>query len=86
MDGSIKPIVFRYKGYRFFFFSNEGIPIEPVHIHVQKNECLAKFWIVPEISLAESYGFRDSELLMLLKLIAKNENLIMEKWNEYFDL
>jgi len=28
------PLVFRWKGYRFHFFSNEGDPREPVHIHV----------------------------------------------------
>ena len=37
------PIVFRYKGYRFFFFSNEGDPREPMHIHVRKGEASAKF-------------------------------------------
>ncbi|MFT0172652.1 DUF4160 domain-containing protein [Paraburkholderia mimosarum] len=27
------PVVFRYNGIRFFFYSNEGDPREPVHIH-----------------------------------------------------
>jgi hypothetical protein len=27
------PVVFRYRGFRFFFYSNEGNPREPVHIH-----------------------------------------------------
>lgn len=31
------PLVFRWKGYRFHFFSNEGDPREPVHIHVTKD-------------------------------------------------
>jgi len=30
---SIMPVVFRYRGYRFFFYSNEGDPREPLHIH-----------------------------------------------------
>ncbi|MGF6267191.1 hypothetical protein OKW49_008185 [Paraburkholderia youngii] len=29
------PVVFRYNGIRFFFYSNEGDPREPVHIHAQ---------------------------------------------------
>ena len=37
------PVVFRYKGYRFFFFSNEGDPLEPMHIHVRRGEATAKF-------------------------------------------
>jgi hypothetical protein len=28
------PVVLRYKGFRFFFYSNEGSPREPVHVHV----------------------------------------------------
>jgi hypothetical protein len=39
------PTVLLIKGYRFFFFSNEGN--EPVHIHVERAECYAKFWIEP---------------------------------------
>ena len=36
------PLVFRWKGYRFHFFSNEGDPREPVHIHVTKDGADAK--------------------------------------------
>lgn len=41
------PTIFRYKGYRFFFFSNEGFPPEPPHVHVRQGERVAKFWLVP---------------------------------------
>ncbi|MDE2129128.1 MAG: DUF4160 domain-containing protein [Betaproteobacteria bacterium] len=36
------PVVFRHKGFRFFFFSNEGNPREPIHIHVMKDGIDAK--------------------------------------------
>jgi hypothetical protein len=49
------PAIFRYRGYRFFFYSNEGAPSEPLHIHVVKGESVAKFWLEPDISVAESY-------------------------------
>ena len=29
------PVVFRYKAYWFFFYSNEGNPRESMHIHVR---------------------------------------------------
>ena len=32
------PTVFRHLGFRFFFYSNEGNPLEPVHIHVMNAE------------------------------------------------
>jgi hypothetical protein len=28
------PVVCRWNGFRFHFFSNEGDPLEPVHVHV----------------------------------------------------
>ena len=39
------PEVFREGGYRFFFFSLEGM--EPPHIHVESAEKYAKFWLNP---------------------------------------
>jgi len=33
----IMPVVFRDRGYIFFFYSNEGTQREPVHIHVEKD-------------------------------------------------
>ena len=36
------PVVFRQDGYRFHFFSREGNPPEPIHIHVAKAEADAK--------------------------------------------
>lgn len=51
------PVVLRYKGYTFFFFSNEGNPREPLHVHVRKSGASAKFWLETQVRVAESYGF-----------------------------
>ena len=78
------PIVFLFKGHKFFFFSNEGDPREPVHIHIRKGEKLAKFWIRPYAQLAESYGFSSKELNEIRKIIDNRRREIEEAWNEYF--
>jgi hypothetical protein len=39
------PVVFRERGFKFFFYSNEGNPREPIHIHVEKGTVEAKFWL-----------------------------------------
>lgn len=78
------PVILRYKGYAFLFFSNEGNPLEPPHVHVRKGECVAKFWIVPEVSLDEAYGFSSSELHEIMKVVEENRELIERRWNEYF--
>jgi hypothetical protein len=79
------PVVFRHRGCRFFFFSNEGDPPEPIHIHIQCGERLAKFWIEPQVQLAESYGFSAVELRKLSKVVAEHATLIVERWHEHFD-
>jgi len=78
------PIVFRYKGFRFFFYSNEGYPREPMHIHARKGEAVAKFWLEPELSVAESYDLTSAELRELMEAAEKNNELIKRYWNEHF--
>jgi hypothetical protein len=72
---------------RFFFFSNEGNPLEPCHIHVRKAEAIAKFWVLEDgVILAESYGLSSSELQKLHKIIQKNQITIRSAWHEYVNL
>jgi hypothetical protein len=75
------PTVLRVRGYRFFFFSLEGN--EPPHIHVEQAERFAKFWLNP-VLLVKSRGFRSNELTNLHRIIGENQELLLEKWNEYF--
>jgi hypothetical protein len=80
------PVVFRYKGYRFFFYSNEGDPREPLHIHVRKAESVAKFRLDPEPGISEAYGFTSSELRELLEVAIENTVVIRRYWNEHFNI
>ena len=72
-------------GYRFRFFSNEGNPIEPCHIHIQKDRSRAKYWLEPFISLEYNYGFSVKELSKFRKIIEGNSETIKNKWNEHFN-
>ena len=78
------PKVFEWKGYKFFFFSNENEPLERCHIHVRKDENVAKFWLNPIIALASSWGMTSKELKVLEKIIEENQETIRSKWNEHF--
>jgi len=79
------PIVFVFRGIKFFFFSNEGSPREPIHIHVRKGSKLAKFWIEPVISLAESWDFSSKELNQIARIVRARKAEIVEAWNEHFE-
>ena len=76
------PSILTEKGYRFFFWSLEGN--EPSHIHVEKDNNYAKFWLNP-VEIANSKGFKSHELTDLFKIVIKNKNLFEELWNEYFN-
>ena len=72
-------------GYRFFFFSNEGSPLEPRHIHIRKHGALAKFWIDDKkCLLAENIGFTAKELKEIEVIANKNITKIKGAWNGYF--
>ena len=53
------PTVLRSDGYRFYFYSHE--PNEPLHVHVDKSGCTAKFWLEP-VCVARSIGFAAKEI------------------------
>lgn len=77
-------MIFRYKGFRFFFYSNEGSPREPIHVHVSGGDGEAKFWLGPTVHLDSSNGFDAQTLRELIEVVEQNAILIERKWNEYF--
>jgi hypothetical protein len=78
------PTVFRERGFRFFFYSNEGTPREPVHIHVEKDDIEAKFWLNPGVRVAYNEGYDARTLRELLAIVLRNRLRIEGAWNEYF--
>jgi hypothetical protein len=75
------PTVFRAGPYRFFFYASDRD--EPLHIHVERDDKVAKYWLDP-IRLQTSGGFNRVELKQLHSIITENQALLMEAWNEYF--
>jgi Domain of unknown function (DUF4160) len=75
------PTVLRIEGFRFFFYSKEGN--EPAHVHVERGEDRAKFWLSP-VSLVWADGFNASEINKLLRIVRENAVFFLERWNEFF--
>lgn len=74
------PELFRMFGIRFFFFSNEHLPI---HVHVRNADGTARFEIKP-LKLIENKGMKQKDIYLAESIIEENADLIEEKWNEYF--
>jgi hypothetical protein len=80
----VSPVVFRYRGYKFHFFANEGTPREPVHVHVTKDGVDAKFWLWPEVHVAYNDGFDQRTMRLLTQLVTDRRAAIDEAWNDFF--
>lgn len=78
------PVVFRSGGFRFFFYSNEGSPREPAHIHIEQGGREAKFWLRPGVSVTYNDGFNARTLGDLLSLVEANRDRIEKAWSDFF--
>jgi hypothetical protein len=56
---------------------------EPPHVHVDRDDLSAKFWLAP-VSLARNLGFSAVELRRLQRLVTEHEPQLVEAWNECF--
>jgi hypothetical protein len=67
---------------QFYFWSNEH---EPVHIHVKKGRCLAKFLVEPAVEPVDNKGFKPQELKLAETIIEENRDIILTLWKSWFN-
>ncbi len=75
------PTVLKIGAYRLYFYSHE--PNEPPHIHVDRDDSSAKFWL-ESVSLTNNIGFSAKELRKLQTIVEENQQTLLEAWNGYF--
>ncbi len=75
------PTILRAGPYRFFFYA--GDKDEPLHIHVERDDKVAKFWLDP-VRLQSSGGFGRAEIAKMHKIVEQNKAKLKEAWDEYF--
>ncbi len=75
------PTILRSGPYRVYFYSHE--PGEPPHVHVDREELSAKFWL-KSVSVAANFGYSARELNTIEQLIAQNQQRLLRAWNEFF--
>ncbi len=73
------PTVLRIRGFKFFFFSQEGN--EPPHVHVAKGDGEAKIWLNP-VKLAYNEGFKKQELSAIIVMVERHEAELLRAWNK----
>lgn len=75
------PTVLRRGPFRFFFYASDGG--EPPHVHVERDDCLAKFWLDP-VRLERSHAFDRHEIHRISEIIESHRDPLLEAWNEFF--
>jgi hypothetical protein len=75
------PTVLRSGPYRFFFYSGDAA--EPPHVHVERDEKSAKFWLGP-VRLQDSWGFSRVEIARLEAIVQENVDALLRSWDEFF--
>lgn len=76
------PTVIRAGPYRFFFYAADRD--EPMHVHVERDDNTAKFWLDP-VRLHSSGGFSTSEINKIQSLIRERQADLVRRWNEFFN-
>ena len=75
------PTVLRIGAYRLFFYSADAG--EPPHVHVERDDNVAKFWIDP-VRLVPRGGFRRPELREVERVVVEHEKALLEAWRGFF--
>jgi hypothetical protein len=79
------PTILLIRGWRVFFYSNEGD--EPVHVHARKGEAECKIWLRPELwEIEEAWSCHLSPRLRreIRKIVFDHFDLILEEWARHF--
>lgn len=76
------PTVLIQDGYRFFFYSNDHLPL---HMHVEKQGGTAKFALEP-LEIIKANNFSAADLKKIRKIIEVNIESFKKRWNEHFNL
>ena len=75
------PTVHREAGFVFYFYAEEGT--EPPHVHADKGDGTAKFWLNP-VRLARTEGLKVSEVRHAMRIVERQRTKLLEAWNEFF--
>ncbi|WP_027269050.1 DUF4160 domain-containing protein [Leptolyngbya sp. PCC 6406] len=68
--------------YRFFCYA--GDRDEPPHVHVERDQAEAKFWLTP-VRLHSNKGFSRKEINRIQKQVEENQEQLLEGWHDFFN-
>jgi hypothetical protein len=78
------PVLLRLEGFRYFFYSFEGAPREPPHVHVRKDNMEAKYWLTPDVRRAWSKRLDPRTLKMIETVVNDRRDEFEDQWHVFF--
>ena len=78
------PTILMLQGWRIYFYSNEGD--EPIHVHCQKGDAEAKYWINSddfEAIEVYSYNMSPNDKRAIRRIIFTHFDYIIDEWNKF---
>jgi len=75
------PTTLRSGPYRFYFYSYDCN--ERRHTHVDRENMSAKFWLDPDVSLAENFGYNRKELRDVERIVQDNWERLINEWDAF---
>ena len=84
------PQVFKVGAYVVYFWANEGKPLEPIHVHIEKGTPSAnstKVWITKSgksLLCNNNSQIAAKTLRNIMDIIEARNQYIVEKWYDFF--
>lgn len=84
------PSLFRLFGFIVYFWSNEGLPLEPIHVHIAKGTPsgnATKIWITEAggcVLANNNSDIPQKQLNAIMDVIEAESDRIVSKWTEMF--
>ena len=75
------PTVFRWRGYRFFWYQADGA--EPPHVHVWKDGLECKIWLL-DCTVAFNHGHPPADLRQIIAVTREQRDQLLKVWTEQF--
>lgn len=85
------PQIFRIGSYIVYFWSNAGMPLEPIHVHIAEGRASAnatKVWITSTgHTLLSNNNSKIAPKILhgILRMIEANSVEIIDRWTEQFN-
>lgn len=74
------PTLFIIFGLRFYFYSDEHLPI---YVHIENGDGRVKVNVAPEIELVSNNGIKPKDLKKALVIVETYQDEIITEWKKY---